>query len=380
MAFKTVVASALSLESPEALFRDIRTKKIPGLLSQQADLLREYTTKAVDKPDVALQLPTGSGKTLVGLLIGEWRRRKFRQRVVYLCPTNQLAHQVVTLAVSKYGLKVNGFVGKKSDYDANAKSEYVAAEAVAVTSYSSLFNTAPFFHDPDIIVLDDAHSGENYIPKLWSLRISRTDHQPVYEAALAVFLDKMSWADRQRLQASSSTPWEHNWVEKIPTPVFYERVQELIGVLDTQIAPNSDLIYQWRLIRDRLLAYHFFLDMREILIRPLIPPTFSHAPFARATQRVYMSATLGQGGDLERITGRSGILRLQVAGWEKQGIGRRFFVFPQRSLREAEADELTAKAISAGGRALAGLYKLVWPKREESPVSIGWNGLPQCMS
>jgi len=29
---------------------------------------------------------------------------------------------------------------------------------------------------------------------------------------------------------------------------------------------------------------------------------------------------------------------------------------------------------------LAELYKLVRPKREESPVSIGRNGLPRCMS
>jgi superfamily II DNA or RNA helicase len=84
MAFKSVTAATISLESPEAMIRDIRTKKIPGLLSQQADLLREYTAKGVNVADVALQLATGSGKTLVGLLIGEWRRRKFGERVVYL--------------------------------------------------------------------------------------------------------------------------------------------------------------------------------------------------------------------------------------------------------------------------------------------------------
>src|SRR5580704_266940 len=98
MAFKPIAAATVSLENPEALFRDIRTKRIPGLLSQQADLLREYTSKAVDAPDVALQLATGSGKTLVGLLIGEWRRRKFRERILYLCPTKQLVHQVSSQA------------------------------------------------------------------------------------------------------------------------------------------------------------------------------------------------------------------------------------------------------------------------------------------
>jgi len=44
--------------------------------------MRRYAAEAVHLTDVALQLPTGSGKTLVGLLIAEWRRRKYGERVV----------------------------------------------------------------------------------------------------------------------------------------------------------------------------------------------------------------------------------------------------------------------------------------------------------
>jgi hypothetical protein len=66
-----------------------------------------------------------------------------------------------------------------------------------------------------------------------------------------------------------------------------------------------------------------------------------------------MSATLGIGGDLERITGRSPIARIPVpTGWDKQGIGRRFFIFPERSLDEREAAELTKEALKLGKRGL----------------------------
>lgn len=51
--------------------------------------------EALNKTNIALELPTRSGKTLIGLLIGEFRRRKYREKVVYLCPTNQLVHQTV---------------------------------------------------------------------------------------------------------------------------------------------------------------------------------------------------------------------------------------------------------------------------------------------
>src|SRR5207249_269254 len=130
MAFKTLKTPTVSLESPESLFHDLRSRKIKGLLSQQADLLRKYNAEAVEQPDVALQLATGSGKTLVGLLIAEWRRRKFKERVVYLCPTNQLVHQVVEMATLQYGLKVHGFVKKKADFDPAAKGDYSEAEGV----------------------------------------------------------------------------------------------------------------------------------------------------------------------------------------------------------------------------------------------------------
>ena len=94
MAFKLGGQSEPIPENPEELFSDLRSRSVAGLLSHQADVLREYLAAGLEADDVALQLPTGSGKTLVGLLIGEWRRRKFGQRVVYLCPTNQLVNQV----------------------------------------------------------------------------------------------------------------------------------------------------------------------------------------------------------------------------------------------------------------------------------------------
>jgi Rad3-related DNA helicase len=46
-------------------------------------------------PDLALELPTGTGKTLLALVIADWSRRV---RVVYACPTQQLARQVLATA------------------------------------------------------------------------------------------------------------------------------------------------------------------------------------------------------------------------------------------------------------------------------------------
>ena len=58
MVFKKNIANNISVESPEALFADLRNRTVEGLLSQQADMLREYLRNET-YPDIALELPTG---------------------------------------------------------------------------------------------------------------------------------------------------------------------------------------------------------------------------------------------------------------------------------------------------------------------------------
>jgi Rad3-related DNA helicase len=107
------------------------------------------------------------------------------------------------------------------------------------------------------------------------------------------------------------------------------------------------------MIRDHLHACHLYYTSNSILIRPLIAPTKSFAPFQNARQRIYMSATLGEGGDLERIFGRKNIERIPAPeGWDKQGIGRRFFVFPMRMWDEAASLSLAISWATKFDRAL----------------------------
>ncbi|MBC8137885.1 MAG: DEAD/DEAH box helicase family protein, partial [Fibrella sp.] len=310
MAFKKTIPLPPVPDSPEQILLDLPRRKIPGVLLHQGEIIKTYVSQAVDTPDVALQLPTGSGKTLVGLLIAEWRRRKFRERVLFLCPNKQLVNQVVEQANDLYGLTVHGFTGKSSGFDPVAKAEYGGAERLGVTTYSALFNTNPFFNNPDLIVVDDAHAAENYIAKLWTFVIERRnpEHQAIHAAVASIIRALLSSSDYSRLIGAQEGVNYTGWVDKVPTPYFAKIHDELISVIDTYVTA-IDLRYTWKMIRDHLFACHLYLTPDEIMIRPLIPPTWEHKPFADAKQRIYMSATLGAGGDLERLTGRKSVMR-----------------------------------------------------------------------
>jgi hypothetical protein len=104
---------------------------------------------------------------------------KFDERVAYLCPTRQLAKQV-GLQAKRYGIRAHVLVGKQRDYDSVCFDEYQRGAATAVTTYSGLFNTNPRIDSPNTIILDDAHSCENYISSLWSVELTRRDHPKLF--------------------------------------------------------------------------------------------------------------------------------------------------------------------------------------------------------
>lgn len=354
MAFKKPVAPAAVPESPDRLFHDLPRRKHASLFDHQGQVLRNYVAQAISAPDVALQLPTGSGKTLVGLLLAEWRRRKFHERVLYLCPTRQLVNQVAEEASEKYGLAVEVFTGSAKNYTQEAKTAYTDGERVAVTTYNSLFNINPFFQSPDVIIIDDAHSAENYIANQWTVRISRADeaHEILFKAVAGVFKGILSDNNYARLAEDLHSIDDVTWVDKIPTHKLVSIADELRSAISANIEGTGQH-YAWRMLADHILACQLYVSSSEILLRPLIPPTWTHGPFANATQRIFMSATLGAGGDLERLTGRSKIQRLSIPeGWDRQGIGRRFFIFPEKSLNDAETLALRRQLMQKAGRSL----------------------------
>ena len=355
MSFRKKKSAPPAPSTPVGLLPLLTRRTIPDAMSHQKEMLEVYVKDMVDNRDVALQLPTGSGKTLVGLLIAEWRRRKLGDRVVYLCPTRQLVHQTVTQAQKNYGIDAVAFTGSKHSYPAGDVSSYMTGARVAVTTYSSLFNTHPFFSNPDTIILDDAHAAENYVVKMWSLEVPSGDGPllSLHHALAGVFKPHITPQSYARLTGDWEDPFDATWVDKLPTETVAALTPQLTAVFDTHEGASEATRFTWPLLREHLHACHIYLSAREVLIRPLMPPTWSHPPFESAKQRLYMSATLGPGGDLERLTGRANISRVPAPeDFQALGVGRRFFIFPGLSLELDACEKLRKQMQIFAGRSV----------------------------
>jgi hypothetical protein len=77
--------------------------------------------------------------------------------------------------------------------------------------HGSLFNTNPFFADPNLIILDDAHSAENYVSASWSLLIEKSKHQAAFLAIVGLVSRPLPPSDRSRLVADSPQASDHRW-------------------------------------------------------------------------------------------------------------------------------------------------------------------------
>lgn len=349
----------VALPDPETLFGELPRRRdgAGALWSHQVDQLRTYSANYVNAPDVALELPTGSGKTLVGLLIGEWRRRNRQERVVYACPTRQLALQVVAAGI-RQGIELHALIDSHRDWEPREVTAYTRSEAIAVTTYSHIFNINSYLADAKTLIFDDAHAAEGYVAEAWALEIPRshTSYNDLFDA----FGDEIDshFVTRMTGEGADTSSWHE--VRMIPLAAIASRLHDIDSVLDTGIVSRTSARFRFSMLRENLASCLFYVSRDGWYIRPMIAPTFQHPAFVDPDQRIYLSATLGEAGELERAFGRSPIERIpSPSAWERTGSGRRFFVFPDLAVFSAATD--TVSVSPSQPDQLAGLAELVQP-------------------
>ena len=329
--FRTSIPEEQIPQSIVLMFRDLnRDPSVKYLYSHQDKVLEGYYQEHLKNKNLAIELPTGTGKTLIGLLIAEYRRRALKERIVFLCPTKQLCFQVCEQA-RRYGITTALLVGPQNEYDSSLFYQYQQGKAIAITTYSGVFNANPRIDDPEVIICDDAHAADNYIADLWTLTIDRAKHKELYTAIHRVLQSVIPDYIKHHIEKSGNQ-YSGHLVDLISKVSVHEYLDELKEVLEEFVPQYRDLKYSWSVILSHFRACSIYISPINIEIRPLIPPTQSHSPFSEANQRIYMSATLGEDGDIERVFGVKKIARLPIPEeWHKRSTGRRLILFPGQS-------------------------------------------------
>ena len=345
MAFARLTPSQSHVsESPVELYSTLRrtASGSQSLWAHQAEALAGYLAKK-DASDVAIELPTGTGKTLVGLLIAHWRMQPAAPSL-YAVPTRQLADQVVASAEAE-GIPAVALTGRHSDWDVSSRAKVQSSEAVGVTTYSSIFNSNPKVPEPGTIVFDDAHAAEQFIGDAYSLTVSRSSAEGAYKAILKSIAPFLNDSTVRQLEQSR--------LDGVRTPVRLllpaGQEQTLRSLHEVLTGLGDNYKYKVALLQDILDSCAVYVTYDQIVIRPFVPPTHLNSIFQKANQRVYLSATLGAGGELERSFGRVAIERVNPTTAIRQG--RRFYIFPDL-VEDTDSIALTRQLLKEHPKAL----------------------------
>lgn len=259
------------------------------------DQALSFLTARRSQKDLILKLSTGAGKTAAGLLYLLSFMEEKEEPVVYLCPTVQLVEQVLEEAV-KLGITAGAYPANET----YPRPDATAGKAVIVCTYAKLFNAKTTFDRPDVllrpnaVVLDDAHAGVEEIRNRFTLTITEV---PLVQEFKGLFTDACSsyrpgiW---QNIVAgdpylSLEVPY---WLWK---PLIPEVLRKL-----SPYADHDSFKFVWPFLRDTLRWCRCIISSNGIEIIPEILPVHKCEAYARASHRLFMSATLADDSILVR--------------------------------------------------------------------------------
>lgn len=328
-----------------AAFKELR----PG----QRQVLTAYAAEHLDADDLAIEMPTGEGKTLLALLIADWALDQGRS-VAYLTGTRQLAERVEAEA-AKLGLDVARFAAR--DYGGAKLDDYHQAQAVGVMNYWVYFNTRPVPQPADLVIFDDAHLAEQPLSALQTLRIpNRTGpacelYQTVCDLMIA---HTDAYPGLQAMRDGTARPG---------TPPELLAFSDWAAIALTargaiEASPwveDKEIKYVWPRIRDVLDRCGVLIGPSGVEMRPYHPPTTLNSGYSQAKQRLYLSATLGSMDDLQRRIGCRRVTRLATREPLPLGAtGERLLVLNPSEGQPADDNILNwalQQVAAAGGRA-----------------------------
>jgi len=305
--------------SPKEIFKSLTLRgSIQNIWEPQAEALAGWE-KNHQSPDVVIQMNTGGGKTLAGLLIAQSLVNETRGKVLYVCPTNQLVEQVAAKA-AECSISVATYA--KSHWDNS--SVYDTALGPCVTNYAALFNGKTIFRDHEIrgIVFDDAHVAGNFVRGQFTITLSNSDS--AFKEVAGLYRDHFV---RNGQAQQFDDACSGDWLALLFVPSFEvsSSATALRKILIQHGIREGTQCFPWAHLKDRLAQCSVLISGAGIEITPTLLPVATLPYFGSGVRRVYLTATMPSQVEFLRTFGVSKAVRITPGG--KSGEAQRQFLF-----------------------------------------------------
>ena len=333
---KLSVPSSKKSIDPLEIFEKLTLRgSIENIWEPQAKALKKWHKNRTDS-DVVLQMNTGGGKTLVGLLMAQSLANEKKGRVLYVCPNNQLVEQTVDQA-KEVGL--SPATRYKSGW--HDREGFESGNVFCVTNYATVFNGKSIFRSEDInaLVFDDAHVAENVIRGQFTLRITR-DHEAFGKILHLCRKHFANSSQAERFQDISDGRFTS--ILFVPMFVVWEHANEFRKtLLDLRVDEDKRTLFAWEHLKEHLNHCCIVADGRGLEITPVVLPLSELNYFQEGVRRLYLTATLPSQASFARTFGVAEPTVVQPSG--KSGDAQRLFVFVPG--KDDEEQRIEAKSL-----------------------------------
>lgn len=279
--------------NPLEIFQgSVRNEKYEYLRSMQEHVLETWYSRK-DERDIIVKMNTGSGKTLVGLLMLQSCLNEGQGPAIYLCLDNQLVEQVVSVA-NECGINVVTF----NDSSYSIPFEFQNSEAILVTTFQKMVNGKSVFGIKNgsreivgtgSLLVDDAHSCLKKAREAFTISLNRSDLPSTYYQVLSLFKHSLHTQSPGKLKdLEDEVP---GTLLAIPYWAWIDSVDDVIKIL-AEIRTNEQMVFKWNLLNDNLRNCSCFISEYKIEITPHCVPIEYIPSFYSASKRFFLSATL----------------------------------------------------------------------------------------
>lgn len=283
--------------NPVELFSSLELKptgQIRGLWNSQKEVLEKYYNELMANRRIAIELPTGSGKSIIGLLILEmWRRTG--KRVAILTSSIALSEDMERRC-QDLGLESVVITGKRGEEKKDRErvrkiKRYKRQQAIGIMNYWAYLLGRDIV-EADVLVIDDADSFENLLIDHYSVVISRKEDEDMYDQ---IWSDLHKHRVYEKLEAfgfRETRPEDVQLIYFLHAFKMVDKIKKLVHSKGRD-GVSKDLYWDFDNNGKRMHTYLMFVSKDTITLTPYIAPGSMHGKTRNVDQIIYMSATLG---------------------------------------------------------------------------------------
>lgn len=320
---------------PEAIFEALTLRgSVENIWAPQAEALRRWH-EGRQAEDTIIEMNTGGGKTLVGLLIAQSLVNETRGRILYVCPTNQLVEQTAERA-AECGIETATYMKRTWQ----RRQVYERCTGPCLTNYAALFNGLSVFRQEDLkgIIFDDAHVAGDIIRDQFTIRI-KANHEafrPLVDLFRSYFVRNLQLHSIDAV--IHGDPFTLLFVPMFEVSHQRDRLRQVL--LEHGIEGSVETKLPWMHLQAHLHCCVVLLSGAGAEITPPVLPVHTLAAFQEGTRRVYMTATLPLQTEFLRTFGVKKANRITPSG--KLGEAQRQFIFCEGETDEEQRERAQA--------------------------------------